>query len=236
MKVMTPERLYTSLLALYPKPFRDEYGDDMLAAFRGMRRANSRPPFAFWRFVAVDLVRSAGREQLAACRTGPRRFAVRWLAICAIGIVVTSMVANVATWTFQYFYHPYFEGLTLLPSVYGACLGLVLGGTVGAGQWMLLPAAVRRARSWMLASAVALPVAVLFCGTAIERVLLGVNPLAAHSDPDVLRALISGLDRATDWTGLTLQFGAMAASGLVARALIVRPLMVRPFVERYHAH
>ena len=36
---MTADRIYSALLRLYPKPFREEYGSEMLSAFRDMRQA-----------------------------------------------------------------------------------------------------------------------------------------------------------------------------------------------------
>ena len=54
--IMTPERFYAALLALYLKAFRDTYEHDVLAAFYELRRTDRRPPPAFWRFVLGDLV------------------------------------------------------------------------------------------------------------------------------------------------------------------------------------
>src|SRR5204862_5307376 len=136
---------------------------------------------ALWRFVLADIVCSAAREQLDECRTGSRRFALRWLATCALGLIVTVLAANAVAWTFSYFYHPYFEGLTVPPWGYGACLGLVLGGTIGIAQWMLIPTRVPRIRAWALSSGIALPIAAILCSAVIGRTLTGVNPVATNA-------------------------------------------------------
>jgi hypothetical protein len=227
---MTPERLYAALLTLYPKPFRDEYSAAMLDTFRDLRASGRRSPLALWRFVLADVVRSAARAQLDEYHTGARCFALRWLATCALGLIVTVLVANTVAWTFSYFYHPYFEGLTVPPWSYGACLGLVLGGTIGIGQWILLPTRLCRARAWALASAIALPIAALWCGAVVERTLTGMNPVATNPSADALRVLISGLHQPKNWSELAAQCAAMAVSGLAIGAITAGP-----HAEKRHA-
>ena len=143
-------------------------------------------------------------------------------------MIVTICVANAVEWTLSYFYHPYFEGLTLPPWGY-VCLGLVLGVTIGIGQRMLLPSEVRHTRSWALASAIALPIATLLCGTVVERTLMGMNPLAAHPYRDTAD-LMRVLHQPKNWTQLAVQFAAMVASGLIAGAITARR------AERRHAY
>ena len=146
---MTPERFYTALLTLYPGAFRDAYGDDMLAAFSEMRRSNRRPALAFWWFALSDLARSMCRQQLDACRTGTRRFVLRWLAVCALGIIGTGLVASLVTRGLAYFYHPYLEGLQVSPWGYGA----LLGAGLGIAQSVALRHGLRTSLVWVLASA-----------------------------------------------------------------------------------
>jgi hypothetical protein len=219
---MTPERFYAALLMLYPKPFRDEYGASMQDAFRELRESNRLPPLALWRFVVSDSLRSAVHQQLDACRSGSRQFALRWLASCAIGLIVTVFVANTVAWTLSYFYHPYLEGLTIPPWGYGTCLGFVLGGTIGLGQWMLLPTHAARVRAWALASGIALPIVMLTCAAVAERTLVGVNPVAADPSFDLLQVLMPGLRQPKDWTAFAIQFIAMALSGLLVGAVAMR--------------
>lgn len=145
---MTPEQVYAALLALYPKPFREAYGDAMMEVFRGLRCANRRPAPAFWRFVIADLVRSVCQAQLDACRSGARRFALHWLAVCALAVIATGLVANLATWSFSYLYHPYLEGLRFAPWAYGAFLGLGLGVAQSAALRNRFPMSV----AWVLVS------------------------------------------------------------------------------------
>ena len=228
---MTPERLYVTLLTLYPKAFRDEYGAAMLDAFRDLRASSRRSPLALWRFVVVDIVRSAVRQQLDECRTGARRHSLHWLASCVLGLIVTLLVAHAVAWTFSYFYHPYFEGVTVPPWGYGACLGLVLGGAIAISQWILLPTRVRGAGAWAMASAIALPIAALLGGAVIERTLAGMNPVAANPYADALSVVMRGLHQPKNWTELAVQFAAMAAS-----ALAVGAITARTHAEKRHAY
>ena len=219
---MTADRLYAALLHLYPASFRDEYGDEMLAAFREMHRRRTRTRLSFWMFVLVDTVRTAGAERLDT---------MRWLAASLFGLLVTVTAAHAVTWTYAYFYHPYFEGTAIPALPYGLALGLVLGIAVAFAQWMLFPAAERRAGRWALASAVALPIAILFCSTAIQRVIDGLNPVASQVRLPALSVLVLGLDQPRTWMDLAMQFSAMAVS-----ALVVRAFMLTPLLKRRHAH
>jgi hypothetical protein len=293
---MTPEQVYAALLACYPKAFREAYGDDMMGAFRDLRRANRCPPLAFWRFVIADLARSVCQAQLDACRSGARRFALRWLTVCALAATSTGLVANLVTWSFSYLYHPYLEGLKFAPWSYGAFLGvglgvaqsaalrnrfpvsvawvlvsatstavglhlttqvasligpvacgIALGGFVGSCQWMLVRTRVRRPGWSVLASAVALPIAVLSCNAVIERTLSGMNPVAniAHIAnannvqtlhagaryADALGALMRGLSQPKDWTEFALECAVMGTAGLVIGAITARSIS-----EGRHAH
>jgi hypothetical protein len=130
---MMVERVYRGFLALYPKAFRREYGEAMIDTFRDLyqdrraRRFGRRSPLGFWLFLVADLSRSLVREQIAACRSGGRLEALRWLGVCAAGSIVTVCLANTTTWLFGYLYHPYLEGMTIAPWIYGAFLGLGLG-------------------------------------------------------------------------------------------------------------
>ncbi len=146
---MTPERFYAALLTFYPKAFRDAYGADVLAAFRELRRADHRPPLAFWRFVLGDLARSVSREQIDECMSGQRRFVLQWLGVCALGIIGTALAAGLVTRGFEYLYHPYLEGLQFAPWSYGA----VLGSGLGIAQSMALRQRLRARLSWVSASA-----------------------------------------------------------------------------------
>lgn len=216
---MTAERLYAALLHLYPSEFRDEYGDEMLAAFRELRRTRGESPLRFWLFATSDVFTSAARQHLDG---------MRWLATALFGLAATVATAHGVTFFFRYFYHPYFEGTAIPPLPYGAGLGLVLGISVAAAQWVLFPSAERRAGRWALASAVALPVAVLFCSTAIEQALDGLNPVIVVHHPFALDVLVVGLARPGQWIAFVTQFAAMAASALVIRALMLSPRRPRP--------
>ncbi|MGH9320631.1 MAG: ABC transporter permease, partial [Vicinamibacteria bacterium] len=76
MKTGGPEKIYRVLLHLFPAPFREEYGDDMVQLFHDRRRelsSSSRSTrISFWTRMLWDLVREAARER--AARPGlPRR-------------------------------------------------------------------------------------------------------------------------------------------------------------------
>jgi len=218
---MTAERAYRLLLHVYPRRFREEYGDEMLAAVSEMRRHFDGSATAFWTFVLRDTVCAAGRERLHS---------MRWLATAACGLLVTTIAGDLVTWTYGYFYHPYFEGVPVRVLPYGIALGLVLGGSTAMAQRLLFPSAERRAHQWMLASAIALPVAILFCSAAIDRAVTGVLPIA-NVHPRVLDVFVLGPARPQGWSDLAIQFAAMAASALVVRALVLMPR-----VRSRHAH
>lgn len=218
---MTAEHVYRALLRLYPRGFREEYGGEMLAAFSEMRRTFDGGAAAFWILILTDTINAAGHERLHA---------LRWLATSACGLLATAIVGDFVAWTYRYFYHPYFEGVTIRVVPYGLTLGLVLGASTAIAQRFLFASHERRARQWMLASATALPVAVFFCSAAIDRAATGVLPIA-NVHPGVLDMLVLGLARPQGWSDLATQCAAMAAS-----ALIVRGLMVMPHLRSRHAH
>jgi hypothetical protein len=228
---MTADDVYAAILRLYPSSFRDEYGAEMRAAFHQLQRSTGRTRLGFWTFVAADVARSAAIAQIDEWRRGPRQIALRLAASSAAGLAATAIAAHGTSWLYGYFYHPYLEGTVIPVLPYGIALGLVLGGTVGVAQGLLLPARVRRASAWALASAVTLPAAVLFCSAAIDRALAGLNPVAAEPHPLPFDLLAVGLSRTGTWRELAVQFMAMAAS-----ALIVRTWMRKPLLERRHAH
>jgi hypothetical protein len=148
--MITSERLYSVLLTLYPRSFRQEYGRAMTEAFLDLRGSHGRRRVAFWLFILADVCRSATYEQFRACGTGVRRFVMRWLVTCTLGIIGTGLVANTITWGFSYFYHPYLEGVTVAPWMFGAFLGLGLG----IAQWATLRDRVEMGRGWLLVTVV----------------------------------------------------------------------------------
>ena len=81
-------RLYRSLLVVYPREFRNEYGSDLVQAFRDLMLFST--DHSWWR-TARDLVNSASRERLAqvssAKRPSPSTVFLIVLAIAA-GIMV----------------------------------------------------------------------------------------------------------------------------------------------------
>jgi len=209
---MSADSVYTALLHLYPRSFRDEYGDEMRAAFHELHHAHRRTPVRFWTFIIGDTLAAVARERLEGAR---------WLATALFGLLATVATAHAATSAYRYFYHPYFEGVSIPVLPYGAALGLVLGASVAAGQWALFPARERRASHWLLASAVTLPVAILFCSAAIEQALDGLNPVVQIHHPIALEVLAIGVSG--NWNQVATQFAAMAVSASLIRVLMVSP-------------
>ena len=163
---MTPERLYSALLVLYPKRFRREYGGQMMDIFHELRLGRRRSAVAFWIFMIADLFRSSLKQHVDGFRFGTRPFAARWTITCVLGAVMSAFAANVLTWSFSYLYHPYLEGLALPAWSYGAFLGVGLGLVQSA----TLHRRFRVGFLWIFTSAVAtalgLHVAVAFVGVA----------------------------------------------------------------------
>ena len=234
---MTAERMYAALLALYPEPFRREYGDAMVEAFRDLSRAHARRRLTLWRFVLSDLCRSVGRAHLDACRSGGRRFVLQWVGTCALGIVATAVVANALAWCFSYLYHPYLDGSSFGIDVAVASgggvgpigRGVVLGICVAAGQWLALRARARRAGWWILATAVAVPAGVLSLSAAMPRTVAAMHPrapdvLARADRPEMLIALMKGISGPTNWLPASVECAVIATSGLAIGVLTARTL------------
>jgi hypothetical protein len=158
---MTSERVYLALLRLYPSEFREEFGDALLDAFRELHRRSGHRWVRFWSALVADLAHSICREWIDSWRSARGQFALRWVFACASGAIFTGAVGSALSWSFNYFYHPYLEGLTFPAWGYGALLGLGLG----VAQLVALRARLRLGSAWVLASAacaaVGLEVAVL---------------------------------------------------------------------------
>jgi hypothetical protein len=72
--VRPTDRALAALLALYPAPFRDAYGEEMARLVRDQRRtlgtAGPATVARFWLATALDVLRTAPREHLDARRAG----------------------------------------------------------------------------------------------------------------------------------------------------------------------
>jgi hypothetical protein len=62
---------YRRLLALYPKAFRAEFGDDLVQGYRDLLVFSADHRGVWWR-TARDLIVSAARERGGSFRQGPR--------------------------------------------------------------------------------------------------------------------------------------------------------------------
>jgi len=123
---MTHEWLCSIVLRLYPASFRTQYGREMTGTIRDLRRASSVSAWRFWLFIGVDACRAALDQQVDAWR-GRSRVALNWIAACTLGAVAWKAIGTILAWLFTYLYHPYLEGTTVSPWVYGATLGAGLG-------------------------------------------------------------------------------------------------------------
>jgi len=99
-------RAYDLLLHLYPRSFRDEYGDEMRAVFtRSLREAGAAGRAALWLSTIVDVIGNAAlvhldilRQDLAYTRRSLRRtpgFALTAVLIVALGIGATTAAFSV---------------------------------------------------------------------------------------------------------------------------------------------
>jgi hypothetical protein len=170
---MNADRLYARLLTAYSPAFRREYGDEMLTAFRELHRESPRHGLRFWLFIIGDVMRSGARQRFASLWSITRRTDVEWLLLCASGVIVIAGTAHALSWGFSYFYHPYLEGLSIPPWMYGAALGLGLGAVQSARL-------ERRARRRIVligatsaAAALGLEVAIVFGEPALYGTVLG---------------------------------------------------------------
>jgi len=99
-------RAYDLLLHLYPRSFRDEYGDEMRAVFtRSLREAGAAGRAALWLATIVDVIGNGAlvhldilRQDLAYTRRSLRRtpgFALTAVLIVALGIGATTAAFSV---------------------------------------------------------------------------------------------------------------------------------------------
>jgi hypothetical protein len=123
---MKREWLCSLVLRLYPASFRTQYGREMTDTIRDLRHESSASAWRFWLFIGADACRAAFDQQVDAWR-GRSRVALSWIAACTLGAAAWKAIATIIAWLFTYLYHPYLEGTTLNPWVYGATLGAGLG-------------------------------------------------------------------------------------------------------------
>jgi hypothetical protein len=217
---MTSERVYRALLAVYPRAFRRDYGDAMVEAFRDLHRGATRPPLGFWLFVSADTCRAAYALHVDAWKSSEHRLALQWVGACALGAAVCGAAGSAVTWSFGYFYHPYLEGTTFVPWIFGATLGAGLG---------LVQAAALRGRARL--PAVWVPVTAGCTALGVELAIamanlagplgygLVVGSVVAGGQWLVLRSRVRG----AGWWVLP-SAGALTAVALVSSAALNRTL------------
>jgi hypothetical protein len=115
--------------------------------------------------------------------------------------------------------------------------GMVLGGTVGVAQWMLVRLQAGYDRRWAFATVFVLATAAVTFGAAIQSTFAGVNPLAiaplvttAEPYRDLLDVVLRTLQQMRTWAVIAVAFIAMAIAGIVIGSLALKPIGER------HAH
>lgn len=174
---MTPERLYSALLSIYPKSFRQRFRAEMMETFRDLRGATHRTGFVFWFFIITDTCRAASQQHLDCWCVGPRRLALKWISLCVVGAIACEAAGCAITWSFSYLYHPYLEGVSLVPWAYGAILGAGLGAAqcvvlrrIPRARWIVV-SAISAAIGLELATAVAVPAGPLGFGVVVGAIV-----------------------------------------------------------------
>lgn len=156
---MTREQIYASLMRLYPKSFRREYEEQMLTTFREFSRDSVHSPARFWGFLFRDTARSVAREHTDAWTHGMRRLGLGWIAACSFGTLASGAAIALFLFAVERLFPTYRDATgiahnvsrNLPPGVYGALIGLVIGGA----QALALRHHWRRAVLWSLATSLA---------------------------------------------------------------------------------
>jgi hypothetical protein len=91
---MTADQFYRACLVVFPREFRQQYGDAMVEAFREFHSAIPRRGLGFWLFVGADTCRSACIEQISAWTSRPRRLALQWIGGCALGAAASGALGS----------------------------------------------------------------------------------------------------------------------------------------------
>jgi len=162
---MTREKIYASLIRLYPRPFRREYGEQMLDTFRELSVDMRRSPLRFWSLVFRDTARSVARERADAWTHEMRRLGMNWILACSLGTLASGIAIALFVFAVERVFPTYRDatGLghnvsrNLPPGVYGAVIGLVIGGA----QALALRQRLRLGVVWSLATSLAVGIGML---------------------------------------------------------------------------
>jgi hypothetical protein len=216
---MNAERLYRLLLRLYPNRFRQQYGEAMTDAFIDLHQHARGKGVSFWFFVASDTIRAAAVQHLDVWASEDRRVAARWLAACVVGTVLCNVAGGALLWAFRYLYHPFLEGMTFLPSVYGALLGATLGltqslmfGRVSERAIWIIVSALSAAVGWEFATEAAPVIGPLGYGVIIGATVATAQRLA-------LRGRMRRPSAAAMISAFAVSTAAVAGSVAVTRSL-----------------
>ena len=216
---MNVRRIYRLLLLMYPKPFRQQYGEAMTDTFIDVHQHRQRTRLRFWSFVIADTLRAAAVQHLDVWTSEDSRIAVRWLLACVVGTVLCNVAGGALLWAFRYLYHPFLEGMTFSPSVYGALLGATLGGT----QSLMFTRVSERA-IWVVVSALSAAVGWDFAtGAAATTGLLGygvvIGATVASAQWLALRGRMQRPSAAAVISAVAVSTAAVGGSVAVTRSL-----------------
>lgn len=216
---MNADQIYAALLRLYPRAFSQRYGADMIEAFRDLYRHARQTGPRFWFFVVCDTCRSALIQHVELWTSDDRRIACRWLLACTVGAVLCDAVGNLLMWSYRYLYHPFLEGATFVPSIYGA----VLGAALGSMQSLMFSRGGERT-IWILVSAASAAVGLELAswlaplpGSAGYGVVVGST--VASAQWLALRGRMKRPNAAAFTSALAVATAAIAGSVAVSRAL-----------------
>jgi hypothetical protein len=196
------ERAYRALLVAYPRSFRDEYGDDMVQAFRDLllfSRERGEGAARSWMRTLRDLVTTAPRQRGSnLSRKPPLVLAIALLAIALLAIALQSRAVPVVLFGFALLVALPLVGIHLLHRAWlvRRTTGDPVGSRVVAGLACFVPGIAFAAvlgpdRSWFLLMAAGL----LLISGALTGLAWAVTALATHGPADRRSrpALIAGL-------------------------------------------
>jgi hypothetical protein len=239
--------LYQRLLSLYPAPFRQTFGPEMVQVFTASCRAalGSRGLaglLPFWAAIVYDLIKTALGEHLRTRRIAmTRRVVVRLCGAMTLACAVETAFDRIDTTYFGSFwgYISYYLGMTNdmleasipVAALIAGCGGLcvVLAPRLGGWSWSLVISfigAVGGAASlwWIVYVAPMNDGAFVFSLRSRVAVIPGVGYLLITVGLFASAAISAGRHLPTRWVTL------LAALGLASVLLLVMPLWIGSFV------
>ena len=209
---MTSETLYRALLHLHPKTFRDEFGDEMVQAFKDLRRYQRRSRIVTWARVINDLSVSAIYERKEWIMSKKTSYALGAGAV-ATALIYTGVLVGVGGSIQNAFI------------VFGIVLALVLllvGISAAIGRTVKAPtedASSLRNNWWV-------PAPMLI---GLAYMVIGLRPLVESPDSINVPQMLPSLGFAALMIfGLVMRF--RSSSNIGGWAILVASLPALPFI------